>query len=172
MSEFKPDKSKMKRNNEILVTQSLFIDYQYDPELAVYTWGDEDKEYKGVLYPSLKRLFLEMEDPTEYSFATKYLVNWKHWQRMNNSNKVLRGHFDEWREELEIKIRSQAVLSIIDQSVSESGGFQASKWLADRGWDKRGPGRPSKAERDKENAVQKRIKDDFDETTARMQGLN
>lgn len=150
------------------ITQSLFIDHQYDASNAIYTWADEDKVVKGVVYPSLKRLYLEEEDPTEYLFATKYLLNWKHWVRLNTKNQMLKAHFEEWREELEIKLRSLAILSILEQSVDGAKGFQAAKWIADKGWDKRSPGRPSKEEIDKEDAIKQRIEDEFVRDVDRM----
>jgi hypothetical protein len=84
-----------------------------------------------------------MEDPVEYDFATKYLLGWKQWQRLL-ANRIIRRHIDEWREELEMKLRARAVQQMIDQAAA--GGFQANKWLNDMGWSVRAAGRPSKRE--------------------------
>lgn len=160
------EKSKLKDTMGRPLTQGLFLELNYDTEYAVYTFNDEDKTYKGVLYPSLKKLYLAEEDPTEYEFAKKHLLGWKHWQRMNE-NKVLREHFDEWREELEISIRAGAIMSIRDMT-AEGTNFQAAKWLADRGWDKRGAGRPSKSEIDREKRINSRIGDELEADILRM----
>lgn len=141
------------------LTQGLFLETGYDTRYAVFTFNDEDKTYEGKLYPSLKKLYLSCDDPTEYEFAKRFLLGWKHWQRLN-ANKVLKEHFDEWREEMEIKTRSDAIKSIIDMT-AEGANFQAAKWLADRGWDKRGAGRPSKAEIDRGNRINERIGDEL-----------
>lgn len=53
-------------------------------------------------------------------------------QRICN-NKVLRKYIDDWRVELELKLRARAAKLMIDQA--SSGSYQAVKWLADRGWD-------------------------------------
>ena len=57
----------------VYYTAALFWDMMYQKDTAKYVVSDEDKEVNGVMYPSLKRLYLEMEDITEYEFANKYL---------------------------------------------------------------------------------------------------
>ncbi len=147
------------------LTQSLFLEVGYECDKAVYTLKDEDYEYKGVVYPSLKRLYLEYEDPVEYDFANEYLLGWNHWQRLKN-NKTLQPHFTEWEYELELKLRSQGIRDILDMSAN--GSFQASKFIADRGWEKRGAGRPSKEDKIKEDSIQGRIMDEYGADFKRM----
>jgi len=157
--EFKPDKKKFVDSMGRPITQSLFIETSYDPEVAVYSLKDYDFEYEGVLFPSLKRLYLQMEDVVEYEFATTYLLSWTQWQRIC-SNKLFKSNIEAWREELELKIRSQAVRDIIDMTADEKS-FQAAKWLADKGWDKRKAGRPSKEELAHEKKVQSTLDDKY-----------
>lgn len=149
-------------------TQSLFLECGYNTKFAVYTTKEEDYEYKGRAYPSIKKLYLAHEDPTEYDFAIKYFHSWKQWKRITENRECAK-FINEWREELELKLRSQAVRDIMNQCVGESGSFQAAKWLADRGWDKRGAGRPSKKEAEKEKRMQERIQNEFYEDIARLQ---
>lgn len=139
------------------ITQSLFLEMGYT-EHSVYTLKDEDHEHNGKLYPSLKKLYLELEDATEYEFANKYLLGWKHWQRIVE-NKSLAPHVMEWREELELKLRARAVKQMME--LAHTGSYQASKWLADRGWDTRAAGRPTKAEKEKNARINDRIKDEY-----------
>jgi len=154
------DKSKFLDTNGNPLTQALFLEVDYNPEYAVYTLKDQDHEYKGILYPSLKKLYLLEEDPTEYLFAEKHLLGWRHWNRICD-NKLLGKHVHAWREELELKMRAMAVRALRDMCQSENGNFQASKFLADRGWDKRAVGRPSKAELEKRAAIGQRVDDEF-----------
>lgn len=161
------DKSKLVDSMGRPLTQSLFLEIGYKFDFAIYSLKDSDHHYRGVVYPSLKRLYLAHEDPTEYDFAVTHLLGWNHWKRLND-NKMLRKHFDEWREELELKLRSQAVKDIMDQCSNEGGSFQAAKWLADRGWDKRGAGRPSKEEKAREGRIQEHIADEFERDIARL----
>jgi len=163
----KIDKSKFKDGGNRPLTQSLFLEVGYT-DRAYYTFNDEDKEYKGQTYYSLKKLYLEHEDPHEYDFSNTYLLGWQHWQRMCN-NKVIRKHIDEWRIELDLKIRSQALRDIIDMSADDKG-FQAAKYLADKGWAKAGAGRPKKDTSEHDAKVQGMLEDDFSADIVRLKG--
>ncbi len=131
-------------------TQSLFLEIGYETEVALYTLKEVPHEFKGKLYPSIKQFYLDMEDPTEYDFANKYFLGWKHWMRICG-NKLVRPHIDEWREELELKMKAEVVRAM--NKASREGNFQASKWMADRSWNTRAPGRPSKSEKEAENKI-------------------
>lgn len=148
------------------LTQSLFLELGYS-EYSVYTLKEHDYAYKGKNYPSLKRLYLKEEDVTEYEFATKHLLGWQHWKRLCE-NKQIRKHIDEWREELELKIRSQAIRDMQGLCASENGNFSAAKFLADRGWEKRAPGRPSKHDKEKEDRLADRLSDEFSADIIRL----
>jgi hypothetical protein len=164
--DFKVDKSKLKDNMGRALTQSLFLEMNYNTNFAVYSLAEEDREYQGVVYPSLKRLYLQEEDLSEYQFAKKYLLGWKHWCRLKE-NKNLNDHFEEWKEELNIAMQSEAIKAIIDQAL-DGNNFQATKWLAERGWDKRGPGRPSKEETEKRDAIKVRLDEEFAKDAERL----
>lgn len=159
-----PSKEKMIDVGGRPFTQSLFLEVGYS-EFAVYTLKEDDHEYNGKLYPSLKRLYMEIADPTEYEFANLCLLNWKHWQRICE-NKVLRKYIDEWREELEVKLRSRGVKAAMSEAIT--GNFQAAKWVADRGWDTRKAGRPTKAEIEREKRIQAGIADEYEADVIRL----
>lgn len=143
---------------------SLFLEVNYSPS-AIFTLKEDDYEYDGKVLISLKKRYLEMADPTEYDFANKWLLGWKHWNKVCK-NPVLIKHIEEWREELEIKIRSDAVKHML--VAAKSGNYQAAKWFADKGWTGRPAGRPSKAEVDGERKVMARLKDDYDSDIIRL----
>ena len=145
-------------------TLSLFLEIAYDRD-AIYTLKDYDHDYNDKTYISLKRLFLEIADPTEYTFSTKYLAGWEHWQKICN-NKVLAQHIEKWRTELEMKLRSEAVRTIYGQS--RKGSVTAAKWLAERGWDDRPAGRPSKAEIEKQTKIIQDVQNEFEQDYTRL----
>lgn len=145
-------------------TQSLFLEIGYS-EFAIYTLKEQDHVYEGKTYYSMKQLYLEMEDPTEYEFANKYLLGWNHWMRICD-NKVVRKYVDDWRDELEIKLRSKAIREISKSAAA--GSYQAAKWLADRGWEQRGAGRPSKEEVERRTNIENRITDDYSADVIRL----
>jgi len=140
--QLKEMKTKMKDDKGRYITQSLFLEIGYDVDKAIYTLDGEDKVYKGRTYPSLKKQYIELSDPVEYTFANQFLYDWEHWQRISN-NKILLSHIDVWREELTLSLMSEGVLTLIDLAKNQSS-YQAGKWLADHGWDKQSKGRPSK----------------------------
>lgn len=162
------DKSVLKSTNGIPLTQSLFLEIGYT-DYSVYTLKDEDYEYKGKVYPSLKKLFIEMEDVGEYLFACEYLLGWDHWQRLC-ANKQVAEHIEKWRYELELKLRSQAIMEIRAKSKVEKG-INAAKWIAEKGWDKRQAGRPTKAEVERETKVMADLNQMFAEDAKRIGGL-
>lgn len=159
-----PDKTQLVDTSGRPLTQSIFLETQYS-HYAVYSLKDEDYEYNGKIYPSIKKLYLETNDPTEYEFATKYLLGVKHWYRIAE-NKLLKDHVSEWRFEMELKLRSQGVKQLI--SASHKGSQSASKYLADRGWDTRAAGRPSSEELEREKKIRLNITEEYSEDIKRL----
>jgi hypothetical protein len=78
---------------------------------------------------------------------------------------MVKKEVEKWREELEVALRSEGILSIIDASESN---WQASKWLVDKGWDKNKVGRPSKSEAEREKRIATRVNDEFNADIIRM----
>lgn len=161
------DKSKFKDSRGRPLTQSLFLEMGYNTDLAVYTLDDEDKVYKGKTYPSLKRLYLEMADPVEYNFATEHLAGWNQWQRICN-NKLTGKHVEEWRIELELKMRSDAIQEIVEISTTEKG-FQAAKFIAKKEWEGGSVGRPKKkVDEEREKIINEKLEDEFSADIIRL----
>jgi len=113
-------------------TQSLFLETAYDSE-AFFTFDDVDKVYKGKTYTSLKRLYLEMEDVTEYAFADAHLAGWNHWKKICGN-----------------KLTARAMSKI--KEMAEEGNYNAAKYIANKEYSS-GKGRPTKA--DKEAALKR-----------------
>lgn len=93
-----------------------------------------------------KEVFLELRDPTEYTAAMALLGDWDHWQEVRN-HPIIKQHVDKWQEELEVKLRSEAIRQMKDHA-KQPGGTAAAKWLADKGYAQEGTkkavGRPKK----------------------------
>lgn len=146
-------------------TLSLFLEIAYDSD-AIFTLKDYDHEYNGKTYISLKRLFLEMSDPTEYQFATTHLAGWEHWQKICN-NKRLNVEVEKWRVELELKLRAEGVQRIL-KSARSKGNWLAAKFLAEKGWETRAAGRPSKEDIEREIKIASTIQSEFEEDITRL----
>ncbi len=91
---------------------------------------------------------MEIADPTEYRFAIECLDGLEHWE-MLCACKWFETYVSRWRRELELKIRSQALLNIQAEAnkPNSKNSFTANKFLIDGGWlPKSTKGRPSKAD--------------------------
>lgn len=139
------------------IVSSIFLERYAEAstdKYCQYSLKDVDITVNGTFYPSLKRLYLEMEDPTEYEFANKYLFNYDHWKELC-SQEWFKEHLYKWRDELELRLKARALIMI--NSIAQSGGREsltAAKFLFREVWADRKdtPGRPSK-QRIKEEAA-------------------
>lgn len=133
-------------------TQSLFWEYRLDNYDYYYTLAKEDRILDdGTVVPSLYKLYLAENDPTEWSFANKHLHSWDHWQILLN-NQEIAAHVEGWRKELQIKLQSEHFEFMKDQARTAKTSSErqaATRWLNDflkhpKGAKERG--RPSKEE--------------------------
>jgi hypothetical protein len=131
----------------------------------LYTLKDEDP--KGEL-PSLKRLYLDANDPTEYQFAMDAFGEWNHWQIISKLA-WMEDYVNAWRAELEIKMRSEAVKIIIEESKSGKGKYNAAKFVSDAGWKEKSRGRPSKAEVKRQAKITASIEKAIEEDLERIE---
>ena len=131
-----------------------------------WTLKEKDHTYQGVTYISMKKVFIEMEDVSEYEFAMSVLGSYPHWEHLTTRD-WFKPHLEQWRKELNLKLKARAMKAIIKSATTEENlSFQAMKYLADNQYidkDKK-RGRPSKeelkAELQKELESSKTFKDD------------
>lgn len=148
-------------------TQSLFWELKYEGYPPFFTLKDQDHEVGGVVYVSLRDLYLMYSDPTEYSFAMGVFGSLKCWYKIAN-NKELSEYVNRWRDDLEVKLRSEGVMAIRDLATDEGSKSRlaAAKWLAEKGWEGKQRGRPSKQEIAKNSKTMTRVEealsDDYD----------
>jgi hypothetical protein len=125
---------------------ALFLERNMrDKSVVLYTLKETDDGY-----PSLYRLYMESNDPTEYTFATTYFENWQHWADLCECNwfiPIVR----RWREEKELKFRSQSLAILLRQALEGTReAVQVNKWIVEGGYTPKnkggstGRGRPSK----------------------------
>jgi hypothetical protein len=140
-------------SNNQLLTRSLFWETTFQEDTAIYTLKRWDITTPGGKpLKSLYKLYMDMNDITEYDFANKYFDGWEHWQTVSKSW-YLKDEVAKWREELEIRVVADALKLIQAEALSDSKyAYAANRYLADRGWkgaeakkSTKGAGRPSKA---------------------------
>ncbi len=114
--------------NNYYITKLFYELAPADKSTVLYTLKDQD--YLG--FPSLRRLYMEMEDILEYEFATKYFDGWEHWLLVAN-NKLIKPYITLWRTELELKVRTQALKEFMKIDTPQLK-YAVNKYLLERGW--------------------------------------
>lgn len=144
-------------------TQSLFVE-QIDsrtPYKPVYTLKPLDLP-DGT--PSLKKIYLDMMDPTEFLFAERVFGCYEHWDKLASAQ-WFQPHVEQWRRELEMKLQGLAIKEIREKA--EQGDTQAAKWLGDKKWKDKGKvGRPHKPK------TVDSSEDDYSADAARLFGID
>jgi len=133
-------------------TVSLFWETRRDrsdePNMdPIFTFKDRDWTVDGVTYISLKQIYFSYDHVPEYEyeFAMDVFGSWDQWQKLIKSS--VRHNFADWRKELDFRIKSKAIRGIIEMSRSDDAkGLAASRYLADKSYDKKIRGRPTKEE--------------------------
>jgi hypothetical protein len=97
-----------------------------------------------------RTIYVDIADPTGYEAAKVLIGNWDHWQALVN-NQRFAAELEKWNHEVEVKLRSQAVLQLVKQSRGPQG-TTAAKWLAESGFVVRDK-RSSRARADEESAI-------------------
>jgi hypothetical protein len=115
--------------------KSLFFSTMEDDDHAIY--------YLDKFHDT----FIQLEDITEYRAAIELVGTWVEWNRLKRDWPAFRGFIQDWKDELEVKFRSNACAKVLalQSADSESVQLQAAKFLSSAEWDKRqvGAGRPS-----------------------------
>lgn len=177
--EYAPWRTVMLDNQSRYRTRSLFwetrkIDREdaYEPLFTIkprsHTVPSIDK--KGLTtYPSLKEIYMSYDHVPghEYEFAMDVFGSWQHWNVLCLS--TLRDMIQEWRDELAIKLKSEAIRNMIVASKEASAvGVNAAKYLADEGYMPKKVGRVTKEEKLREIKLAAGIRDTLAEDMDRL----
>lgn len=131
--------------------------------------------FKETKFPNVKNpapfslkdwhdIYVGCNDPTEYQQAMLLLGSWSHWLRLRE-NQTLAAIFDEWQMEVEVRMRSEAVVSMVSHS-KRDGGTAASRWLAEAGFNPKDM--RNKKNKDREKLIQDRMASRVEEDYARL----
>jgi len=125
-------------------------------------------EHEGVVYPSLKAIYMSYDHiPNfEYDFAMDVFGSWDHWKKLEGS--IIKEHIKAWREELEIRIKADAMKTVLAQSRDTDKGLAAARALLageDKGTKR---GRPSKEEVARQQKIDARVRETLEEDMARL----
>lgn len=105
-----------------------------------------------------RKRYVEIADPTDYKAAMELIGDWEHWTILV-SNPVFKSHLEEWRKEVVVKLKSEAITELRKRAKTENG-TAAAKYLADRGYEPKsakGTAKPKKQEEDRLSSDAARI---------------
>jgi len=163
-----------------LRTQSLFREFEISGYPALFTLspeGDYTDPDTGRYYVSLRRLFVESLDPTEYTFAQRAFGSWHHWDRIRNLL-WFEPYVSEWRKELDARLSSIGSRAIIEsvEGTRPDLSIPSAKFLANKEWRSGGTkapkrGRPTREEIEGERKRAASERRDLEEDAERI-GLN
>lgn len=128
--------------------------------------ADNTSRYAIFSLEDWRKVYLELEDVTEYKPAMALVGDWDHWCTIRN-NQNLKPYFDAWQKEVEAALRCKAV-DLIKQHAESQGGTAAAKWLAEEQYKnlkarepKKPVGRPEKEEENTTAEDNKKIEKDL-----------
>lgn len=131
-------------------TQSLFYEFKDPGYPALFTLKEEDfTDQDGTTYLSLRRLYVESLDPTEYTFSQRAFGSWRHWSRIRDLN-WFAPFYTEWKTELDVRLRSIGATQLRKLAEGEAtlSNPTAAKYFADGSYwpQQKKRGRPSSSE--------------------------
>lgn len=134
--------------NNVRYLMGLFYEkVKADKSTVLYTLKDTDHEG----FPSFYRLYMEIDDPTEWRVAQELMDGWDHWEILCEAN-WFKPYINRWRRELEIRMKSKALSRIrTEAKTNAKEALAANRYLLEKGWEaKEGKGRSNRGRPTKE----------------------
>ena len=104
-----------------------------------------------------RKTYVEIADPTDYQAAMVLIGNWEHWLALMKCPGFVE-ELEKWKEEVDTKLKSEAVSELIKQSKTDKG-TAAARWLAEHGYVDKKRGRPAK-KKEEAGDDSKRLRED------------
>jgi hypothetical protein len=130
---------------------------------------DANGNITKTTYRSLKAIYFSYDHlpEVEYDFALDIFGNWDHWIWLATKSSF-RDTIKAWREELDIKIRSAAMKTILEQSRDLEKGLSAARMIVGNEHKGSKRGRPSSAEVVRQQKIEAGIRDNLQEDMDRL----
>lgn len=122
-------------------TSTLFEETNKYPEryTALFTLAENDVKLKdGRTLVSMKRIYMEARDPTEYRAAKRIFSTWEIWENLTKAA-FFQDTLANWRSELKRQMRSEAIDEINSMAKGKKAtgtAFSAAKWIAEATWER------------------------------------
>lgn len=116
-----------------------------------------------------RRRFVNTLDLTEYQGAIELVGSWEAWKQFKkNWPSFQRLHLNAWLEEIEIRLRSTALLSL--HKGAYSGDTSAAKFIAEGKYKEKSAGRPTNESIARETRIQSQVEKEIEEDLKRVRG--
>jgi hypothetical protein len=103
-----------------------------------------------------------LKDPSEYTFASKHFDGWDHWLMVRDATWFHKPYYLRWKNELEVRVRSQALIALIKESkVQSKNSFAINRLLLEKGWEPSERGKSVRGRPTKED-IQKAARDSLE----------
>lgn len=99
-----------------------------------------------------KQRYVDCCDPTEYKGALELCGSWDEWLRFKREWPGFVKIIEEWNNEVEVKIRSEAVMQLVKKAAD--GEVNSAKFIAKGEYKPKLMGTPRKKEQEKEKNIQ------------------
>jgi len=144
MEEIKKERDKWRGFGNKFLTEGLFLEHCNDRDAVLYTTSTSDKRYHGRYVPSLHKLYVELEDVSEWEFANMYFANYEHWLLVK-SKPFFQEYYAAMVKELNAKLRGKSIKNMLAQLEEGTASQATLKYLADNDYiSKANVGRPKK----------------------------
>jgi hypothetical protein len=136
-------------------------------------YAETEEEKTNAIYDMdvWHQTFLEVGDFTEYKAAIALVGDWITWEKYKAQWPTLRRNIQAWKDELEVKLQSDAMTKLVTlvHSKSEQTAANVCKFMVQSGYSQRASaGRPSNEEKRKEAARIARAASDTEEEEGRV----
>ena len=122
-----------KNSNQVYLGRELFFETAAMDQkpYVLYTLKSDDYQPEGYErpLPSLRRIYLEEDDLTEFFVAEKYFDGQPHWKRLTSQEWFMK-ELSPLREELQIKHQAQYLRALRTDAIS--GDKVTARYLLDR----------------------------------------
>ena len=117
------------KDKNIPLIEELFFEYaklEGRPYALYSVYPFDRSDESGRTFIGLAKVYVDMADTSEYSFAMKYFESWDHWLKVRNNVRI-NPHVEKWSKELEHKLRKEAFDRI--KEMAENGSLEANKFI-------------------------------------------
>jgi len=143
-------RDKLMNDMNMVYTTGLFHEFNNQSAGAIPVYTLKTYDWKGHL--SMYKIYMECS--SEYEAAMKLLGCWSHWKRLCTCSWFI-PYIESWKEE--VLVREAAVGKAVIIKAAEDGNVAAAKELLKQMDKRKGPGRPSKEQKNLEKKRQSEV---------------